>query len=300
MQSRDNAVIAHNVARTWFGGNGTFATAADWTPNGAPRAGDTAIIKSGGVTIGAADGAGVNFSFQKIPGQGNPASLDFTSAGSYSIGTIRASADARILLGDPGRTIVVTTAGIHVWGAQLSMGEFNSSNSTLIVQGDSSVDHGGELSVRKVGTGGLPAGRVENDGTMRVDASTLVVGALTGKGVIHATGNSTVTIDSASASETIQLQSGNLHITSGQPQFLAPITNFGANSTITLDVVRAATSEMFVKSSPRAGELFVYNGSTVVADLHISGQANIYAEKQVGSVLLTAHDTGHSLPMGYA
>ncbi len=34
-------------------------------------------------------------------------------------------------------------------------------------------------------------------------------------------------------------------------------------------------------------------------DLHISGQANIYASSGVGngSVLLTAYDTGHSFPI---
>ena len=128
---------------------------------------------------------------------------------------------------------------------------------------------------------------------------------LTGQGVVHATQDSTLAVIGASARETIQLVSAHLIIgggpiqTSTAVQFLAPITQFGADSTISLDNTQA-TREVFVKSGPTAGELFLYNGATMVADLHIRGQAQIYAENipagmQPGSVLLTAYDTGHSI-----
>jgi hypothetical protein len=63
-----------------------------------------------------------------------------------------------------------------------------------------------------------------------------------------------------------------------------------------------ATQAIFAKSSPTAGELFLYDGSALVADLHISGQGQLYATDiqtglSSGSVLLTAYDTGHSIPM---
>ena len=46
-----------------------------------------------------------------------------------------------------------------------------------------------------------------------------------------------------------------------------------------LDNTQAAR-EVFVKSGPTAKELFVYNGATMVADLPVSGHAQIYAENK--------------------
>jgi hypothetical protein len=286
----------HGVTRVWNGATAAFATPLDWSPNGVPQAGDTAKVASGAVVLAAGDAAGVNFLLQG-------GEVDFRAAGSYSIGTLRGPGVAT--LGFPTQTALVTTTGISLSGGLLSVREFASSSSTLIVHGNSTLSAGADLDVHLVGTGSLPGGPLENDGTMTVNGATLAAGTLSGQGTIVAIGNSTLSLLGASTSETIKLQSAHLSIGDGAPvstalQFLAPITAFGATSAITLENTQA-TSEVFNHTSPTAGELFLYNGTTLVADLHISGQAQIYAADSAAgappSVTLTAFDTGHSLPI---
>ncbi len=288
-----------DVTRVWNGSSDAFGTPGDWSPNGVPQAGDTAVVASGYVAVGAGDANGVNFLLQG-------GEVDFHTAGSYSIGSVQGAGE--IVLGYPGQNVTLTTTGFVVSGGSLAMREFVSSTSKLIVHGNSSVDNGGTLDNHLIGTASLGSGPLENDGTMTVSgASTVSTGALTGTGVVQVTGNSNLSLYSAPTSETIKLQSGHLTI-GGAPsvpdtvmQFLAPVTQFGASSTITLDDV-VATQEVFTKTAPTAGELFLYNGSTLVADLHISGQAHIYASymppaSAPAAVTLTAYDTGHSLPI---
>lgn len=287
----------HGVTRTFTGGTAVFATPGDWTPYGVPVSGDTAIIKSGGdVTVNLGTATGVNFWLQG-------GTVEIKSGGSYSIGALRGS--GVVYLVTPGQTALVTTTGIQMSGGSITVDIYPLNTSRMIVHGDSSLTNGAMLATQNLGDL-QPAGPFENDGTMTVDASTMVVGTLTGHGVIRATGDSTVSVIGTSAGETIQLLSAHLNIGSGAypagtgMQFLGAVTHFGADSSITIDNTQA-TREVFTKSSPTAGELFLYNGSTMVADLHISGQASIFASNSSaglgGSVLLTAYDTGHSIPI---
>lgn len=301
----------HSVARTWFGGDGAFGTAADWDGGIVPQAGDTAVIARGTVTMGTAGAPGVNFAFQSVPGQAVPAqnpTLEFNSAGSYSIGTVRTSVNAEIRLDltSVGALPNLTMAGIHSSGSQLSILEYQ--GQAVVVRGDSSLINGASLSVRGFNGSRPPLSHIENDGTMRIDASSAFLGALSGQGVVRVTSNGNVSITSATAGETIQLPSGHLSISNSSsspnsPPFLAEITDFGANSSISLGDAHVLAEqnprEVFVKSGPAAGELFIYEGSNKMVDLHISGQPNIYASSGVGSgsVLLTAYDTGHSFPI---
>lgn len=289
-----------DITRVWTGGSaGAFDTAGAWTPSGIPQAGDTAVITAASLTMALGDATGVNVTLQ------NGAGLVFHTAGSYALGTLQGS--GALALGYPTQSAVVSTTGIRLAGTALSVTEFVSSSSTLIVRGNSTLTGGASLTTQLIGTGSLPHGPLENDGTMTLSGSTLTTGVLTGTGVVRATANSTVSVIGTSASETIQLQSGHLYVGGGPIpsstalQFLAPVTNFGATSAITLNTTQA-TEEVFAKSTPTAGELFLYNGSTLVADMHISGQAHIYASivppgSGPAGVLLTAYDTGHSLPI---
>ena len=229
---------------------------------------------------------------------------DFTLAGygNFNVGDL--GPGGRIFL-NGGDTL--TTAGVRLTGTGLTVSPVFSTI-PLIVQGDSRLTSGATLAITEAGTGSLPRGPLENNGTMTVSGSTLEIGNLTGQGVISATHASTLDIGSAtSSSETIQLTAATLNI--GGPlfgsnpglTFLAPITHFGSASSITLPDTQA-TSEVFAKATATAGELFLYNGSTMVADLHISGQAHIYATVNTsaatsGSVVLTCYDTGHALPI---
>ena len=287
-----------NVTRTWDGSNAAFETASHWSASGVPQSGDTAAIASGTVSVGSGSASGVNFSLR-----GGEA--DFLTAGSYSIGTL--SGSGTMQFGYPYQGAMVTTTGISMSGGNLTVGEFFNSPSKLIIHGNSSLTGGATLTVSAIGHAGPRSGApFENDGIMTVNGSTLSVGSLSGTGKIVATANSSITVMDATAGETIDLQSA--HLTIGGPaglggstamKFLAPVTDFGSSSSITLNNTQA-TREVFVQSAPTAGELFLYNGSALVADMHISGQAKIFASftpsGSSGSVTLTASDTGHSLP----
>jgi hypothetical protein len=287
-----------HITRTWIGGTDAFATQADWTPGGIPQAGDTAVLRSGNVSMTPGFGNGVNFNLQG-------GAMQFVLNGSFNTGTWTGSGS--VMLGYPGQSPVVTTTGINLSGGELDIRQFLTDGVGLAILGNSSLTGGAVLNAQLIGTGSLPRAPIQNDGTMTINASTVQVGGLTGQGVVRATNSSSITVISASTGETVQLVSAHLYVGGGPiqsstaMQFLAPITNFGANSQITLNNTQA-TSDIFVKSAPTAGELFLYNGTTLVADLHISGQAHIYASNIApglvpGSVLITAHDTGHSLPI---
>lgn len=226
----------------------------------------------------------------------NGGHYDF-AVGSYDLGTLTVPGTGDTLLLD---NSVVTTAGIHASGSVVDVNDIGG-NGRLVIHGDSSLTHGASLQVG----GQLHGPLLENDGTMTVSASRLGLEKLSGQGIIHVTDNSTLAILAATPGETIQLESGHLSIgggyhTSQALSFLAPITGFGADSSITVPNIQA-TREVFTKSSPTVGELFLYNGSSLVADLHVSGQAKIYATNDPtggpGSVILTPHDSGHSIPI---
>jgi hypothetical protein len=285
-----------NVTRIWDGSYASFTAAGHWSPNGVPQSGDTAEIASGNVSVAPGSASGVNF---LLHGGG----VGFTSAGAYGIGTLNGS--GMVQLGYPQQHVTVTTTGVSLSGGSLYVGEFLGTNSLLAIHGNTSLRDGATFTVALSGTASLPRGALENDGTMAVTASSLSVGSLTGHGTVVAKAHSTLNLAAASAGETIQLQSAHLYV-GGLPaqgstamQFLAPVTNFGATSAITL-INTVATTEVFARSSPTAGELFLYNGTQLVADMHISGQAHIYASTNTTgapSVTLTSYDTGHSLPL---
>lgn len=299
----------HSVNHVWFGGDGTFNTAADWSGGSVPQAGNTAIVRHGHITINPGDAIGVDFLFDGTSGQDAPATrpeLSFIGVGPHNVGTItmQAGAKADLLLADGFKTVAATTAGIHLSGSLLNVGEYQGVPFT--VNGDSSLAKGASLSVGAFTGGEVPASHFVNNGTMTVDASSASLGALSGQGVVRVTNNGNLSVLGASAGETIQLQSGHLDVSDSRYRtlFLADITDFGAKSSINLGDAHVLASqnprEVFVKSGPTAGELFIYEGSSKMVDLHISGQSNIYAsygDKGGGGVVLTAYQTGNLIPI---
>lgn len=179
----------------------------------------------------------------------------------------------------------------------------------VTINGNSTLNHA-TLETISIPPHPMGSGSIINNGTMTLSASALTVGGVTGTGAIVATNGSTVTLDrSYATSENIKLTSGHLYLVNsaefGSPPaiaFLAPITGFNSASAITLDDIQA-TSEVFAKTSPTVGDLTLFNGATEIASMQISGAAHVYASIVAGttafthSVLLTATDTGHSLPV---
>jgi len=299
----------HSVSRAWFGGNGAFDTAADWSGTMVPQPGDTAVVKSGHITVTSGEATGVNFLFNGASGQDDPVTrpeLSFIGDGSHDIGaiTLQAGAKATVLLADGFKTVVAATTGVHLSGGLLSVSEYQGVPFTI--NGDSSLTNGASLSVGAFTGGEVPASHLVNNGTMTVDASTASLGALSGQGIVRVTGNGNLSVLGATAGETIQLQSGHLDYSDSRYHlpFLASITDFGANSSINLGSAHVLPEnnprEVFAMSGPTSGELLIYEGSNKMVDLHISGQSHIYAsygDRGGGGVVLTAYDTGNSIPI---
>ncbi len=298
-----------NVSRTWFGGSAPFATAADWSGGVLPQPGDTALVQSGSVTISPGDATGVNFLLGDASGQTAAAtgpSLTFMGDQPNNVGTITVATgtQATVTVLEQYNSGGSSTAGIQISGGQLSISEYQ--GFPFIVNGDSSLTNGATLTVGAFNGGEAPAPNFVNNGTLSVNASTASLGELSGQGVVSVTNNGNLSVIGATAGETIQLQSGHLDFGSDRYRlpFLATITDFGADSSVNISNAHLLADqnpqEVFTTSGPTAGELFIYEGTGAMVDLHISGQSQIYASLTGtggGGVLLTAYDTGHSLPI---
>lgn len=307
-----SASPVQGASPVWFGGNGTFDIAADWSTGTVPQPGDTAVIWNGTVTISSASASRVNFLFDGTSGQNDAATrpqLKFLGiAGPYDIGTVTVQAGAKAVVTLNGYKIInAASSGLDLSAGSLSISEYGGVPFT--VDGDSSLTNGASLSVGAFTGGEAPASRFVNNGIMSVDASGAYLGALSGQGVVRVTGNGSLSVLGATAGETIQLQSGHLDISDSRyhTPFLADITDFGANSSITFGSAHVLPEnnprEVFAMSGPTSGELSIYEGSTSVLSLHISGQTHIYAsygDRGSGAVVLTAYDTGNSIPIASA
>lgn len=174
---------------------------------------------------------------------------------------------------------------------------------TLAINGNSTLLYGSCLTTQGQGTGGLPPAPLANNGVMRLQDSTLQIGAIKGTGQIVAD-RSMVRATSATTSETINVHSSQLDIGYGSHaadpgmQFLAPVTGFDDSSRITLENTHA-TLEVYFRAS---GALFLFDGVQMVANMHVSGSPTIYASQitpvaGAPSVLLSSTNLGvHGIP----
>lgn len=288
-----------DMVKTWIGGNGNFATGDDWTPAGVPQAGDVAVINSGTVLVGQGYATGVNLDLTS-----SAVHVQFNDPGVYTVGELEGTGtiDTAYFQSKP---VTLNAAGVSLApGENLSLTEFQYFG-TIDLRGDSTLSMGSSLTIQAIGINHTPYATLENDGTITSDGATFRVGTLTGNGTVKLGNDSTMQV-MISSSDTIQLQSGHLEIgLTSEPGiallYKGPITNFGSDSTITLDST-TATTEVFKHLGADAGELMLYNGSSLVADLHISGQKHLYASYTPGSpfggsVTISAHDNGNSLPI---
>jgi ribosome-associated protein YbcJ (S4-like RNA binding protein) len=209
----------------------------------------------------------------------------------------------------PNALTEIVTTGFEANGSPVGL---SASGGKIVVDGDSSLTNGATLTL--VGAYRAPGpfySMVENDGAMTVSASTANLGPLSGSGSITATNGSTLNIQNSTAGNVIHLESSHLTIggqegfgagngPAGGMSFLTPITmDDSPNSAIRLANTQA-TSMVLQETGGSISEAFLYNGSTEVADLKLSGMSNLYAEQgMTGStpfITLQTTATGHDLP----
>jgi hypothetical protein len=222
----------------------------------------------------------------------------------------------------------LVTTGFVADGAQIANfgaaigSPANPTAAGIIIDGDSSLTNGANLTLSAGRAPGPAYQAAENNGTMTLVGSTANLGVLSGSGSIVASNESALAIQSASSGETIRLQASHLVIggqggfssevtqngislgagPAGGMSFLAPIAmDNGTDSSITLANTQA-TSMVLKETGNSLHEVLLYNGSAEVADLKISGPSELYAEQMVGGpsgtysyVNLTTQPTDHPL-----
>ncbi|HBK05305.1 MAG TPA: hypothetical protein DDZ81_05505 [Acetobacteraceae bacterium] len=191
----------------------------------------------------------------------------------------------------------ISVESIFLTDSALHLSEIAAGSGPLVVNGASDLAAGSSISFGLLGTGSLPPGVLENNGTMTVSASTLTFGAVIGSGVISVTGDGSVfDVGDFATTETIQLHSANLVIR--RPllhKILHASIVFDAKSSVMLGSP-AASDEMFVRTGATSEELFLYGDGTMYADLMVSGVPELHASASaIGTVLLTPSITGKSL-----
>lgn len=181
------------------------------------------------------------------------------------------------------------------------------------VTGSSQLTNHATLTLISVYRAPLPNyGPVENDGRMSLNASTAHLGSVAGTGSIVASNGSSLDVQ-ADTGNTIQLQSSHLNIggqgwpgdwrgpAGGLAFIRAPIKMDAASSIILANTT--ATSEVLDMHSGSVSELLLYNGTSEVADLKISGVPRVYAEQTLQggapAVWLSATPDSHPLPITF-
>lgn len=210
----------------------------------------------------------------------NGSDLNFALGGNYHTGVITGGSMQL-------QWSQVTAQGINLNYAGLGVSELGTS--PFAVNGNSSIYHSG-FSVSVTGYPGASAGEFVNNGTAWIAESTVSIGPLTGSGSVVAF-ESDLKLSGAAPSENIILQSSHLDVgtTGAYPvvnpglHFIAPI-NLDQFSSITLENTQA-TKEIFAQSGPNAADLMLYNGSALVASLHVTGAPYLFASNNPANVL---------------
>jgi hypothetical protein len=210
----------------------------------------------------------------------------------------------------PSALAAVVTTGFMADGTAIGI---SASGAKIVINGDSRLTNGATLTL--LGAYRAPGqaySTTENNGVMTLEASNAHIGALSGTGSFSASNGSSLDIQSSTAGETIELLSSHLTIggqygfgagkgPAGGMSFLGSITmDNSPASNITLANTQA-TSMVLDETGGSLHEVFLYNGSTEVADLKLSGPSQLYAEQQMAGstpyVELVTRPVNNALPM---
>jgi hypothetical protein len=210
----------------------------------------------------------------------------------------------------PNALAAEVTAGFVANGTPIGI---SASGAKIVIDGDSSLTNGATLTLLGAYRAPGPYYSVtQNNGTMTLVASTAHLGALSGTGSISASGGSALDIQTANAGETIRLQASHLTIggqggfgigtgPAGGMSFLASIImDDSPASSITLANTQA-TSMVLNQTGESLHEVLLYNGTTKVADLKLSGPSVLYAEQHMAGstpyVTLVTQQVTDAVPM---
>lgn len=282
--------------KTWFGGSGSFATAADWTPAGVPQAGDLAFIGTGAVGATGLDLTGVTIHLGHYQPTGAPTlTLRHTTVGDIQLGNDAPVPDA----GGAQHIVIAKTASIAGLVApsfelQGTAGIALNQGARLINAGTITTAGAGLSSVIAV-TGGAYA-QVVNDGLVQVEAGRVSIDVgVVGTGTMELLGagngleiNSVLALGgTVGNAQTVAFGAAPASPATNELQladpagFHATITGFAGSDRIELVGVDA-TSTAFA-----GGVLRVSDAGGAIARLHFAGSYG-------ASDFTLTHDGGNS------
>ncbi len=277
----------------WFGGDGNFGRARNWSPNGVPRSGDTAIITAGTVHArnGSLQGVDINIGAEQ-PVHDPVLALRNETLGNVQVVTTELHPES-----DPDaiRYADITVAGRVTAAGTISVGETSVIGSGVPGNLDIRLARGATLHV----TGGLNAAAISvitiigqprstlvNDGQFSLGGASLDV-------EVPVSGNGTFVVDRGKFAEGSltfdRAVSAGEHITVGTAMLnlVHPMTFLGSISEtppgeVVLDV--ASTSSSYAN-----GILTVLDNHKTVAKLHITSfeDMGFNVASQDGQTLIT-------------
>lgn len=278
------------TTRKWDGSTNGYSNGSDWSPSGAPQAGDVAVINSGMVTIGRSDLA-PNLGLQLAPAS---ASLQISLANT----AILPSDQVDILAGKNPASVRLALLGTVVnFGAidtqpdgngvaassDLAVGTLNGAGGLFYNFGSIILENGSSVIMSADGSAG---DGLVNDGVIRIlrPGPDLVVASvqlpISGSGLIEIGAGSIVTMQSVGVGQTISFdQSGSLYsqLTIGSNSTSTGlIAGFGANDS--MQVNTAAYDNHQLSSSNGVTTVTFLASGTVVYSLRLQG---LYTQSQL-------------------
>lgn len=241
------------TVRIWNGASAPLTTAADWSPAGAPQAGDSGVVAAGQVQ---ADGMALDGFTLRLDGSGaNPSSLEMTG-GSLGAGMRVITTTGHVGTLALGGT--VDHAGHISAGAGAALGlHFADVTSELVNTGVLAAASGGALASN--------GGQIVNNGVIVANGGVLNLNTqITGAGKILVNGGNLTLGQIVGSFQTLNLNGGG--VTLDQPfRFLATVA--GWNSSGTLDLAHTHLTGATVAG----GVLTLRDGSFTEAQIHLAG-----------------------------
>lgn len=271
------------TTRTWNGATDNFFNPIDWTPNGAPQPGDTAIINSGAASV-----AGGVPNWLTLQLNGSP-----TAAGTLSLNNGSIPANTRIAGSSTG-SVFTPAATINVQGSATNNGiiTFSSDSGRFAVSVSGNAGAGGSLNnqgsfdvldatVSWSSPLSGPLGSLQNDGMISVwnpangFESAAIALNLSGSGVVQLNPHSSTAVgDSVASTQMIDFTGGSGAASTfeiAHPQdFAGAINGFAQGDTIRL-MNTPYDGFTYNPTSANTGVLRLYNVGVDKAELNFNG-----------------------------
>ncbi len=262
------------TTRTWNGSNGSFSSAASWSPAGVPAAGDVAVINAGTVAVAGAV-SGVAFQLNEPSGGGASTTLALNGATLDSASTLVVNNQNAFNSVAP----AISTSGISTIAGT---GSFYGTQILMPIASGSTLINAGTLDFYATSPQVTGGGTFQNNGTFAllnpnsVAQIPVIADSVTGTGLFalgtHAriaftgavgSGQTVLMNDGAAGSETLEID---------QPTTFNGLINGFSSSDLISVINTPFTNATYTSTGANSGVLRLFSGSTAEGSFNFSGQ----------------------------